>query len=117
MRVKKAVEHFRGLNGKRRLNCAQSVAAAFADDGLTSDPDIEGFSACGFGRAPEGYCGSFYAALSLLKKAGIGRDKELSDEFKACAGSLKCAEIRAARKATCRQTVAKAVELVERLKT
>jgi len=116
MKAKKAVEYFRGLNGKMRLNCAQSVAAAFMDDGFTSNSDIEGFWDCGFGEAPDGYCGSIYAALSLLRRTGNdGRLKELTEEFIAYTGSLKCKEIRTFRRVSCRQTVAKAVELLERL--
>ena len=115
MRAKRAADHFKGLNGAKRLNCAQSVAGVFLDKGLLTENEFSGLASCGFGRAPNGYCGSLFASLTLMEKIDAGKIDGLKDEFMAYAGSLNCKEIRAARKATCLQTVVKSVELVERL--
>jgi hypothetical protein len=68
---------------------------------------------CGKGMAPEGYCGAFYSAKCILEKYAPHRVKESVDQFLACAGSLKCAEIKALKKLFCVGCVEKAVELVE----
>jgi hypothetical protein len=115
MRAKKAVGRFLGRNGAERLNCAQSVASVFLDEGALSEQEFAELAGCGFGRAPQGCCGSAYAALRVLDKAGADKAGRFKNEFTAYAGSLACKAIRGTNKIKCFQTVKKAVELAEKI--
>jgi hypothetical protein len=92
-----------------RLNCAQSVLHAwqqvFGNTALTL-ADLKPFGA---GRAPEGLCGSVYAACLLAPD----RAEELKAAFVARIGSLYCKEIRTAKKHSCADCVAEGAELLE----
>lgn len=113
MSAAKAVEHYMGMNGRKRLNCAQSVVAGLAGEDPTFNDTISSFASCGGGKAPEGICGALHAARHLL-----GSDAETSrkceSEFILAAGSAKCREIRSLKKLSCRECVFKAAELVEK---
>ncbi|MBN3033875.1 MAG: C-GCAxxG-C-C family protein [Candidatus Saganbacteria bacterium] len=115
MKAKRAVEHFIGRGGRGRLNCAQSVAAVFRDEGHITDDEYAGLAGCGYGQAPNGYCGSAYAAMKLLGKAGEDKVEQFKRAFVSFARSLLCGEIRARREVKCHQTVKKSVELAEQL--
>ena len=85
MRAKKAKEHYLGMNGRKRLNCAQSVVAAFDEN----DPKIGRFAGYGSGKAPDGWCGAASAAAEMTG------DKDATEKsFSETAGSVKCREIR-----------------------
>jgi len=115
MRAKKAVEHFLGRNGAKRLNCAQAVAAVFMDEGILSDKEFNELAECGYGRAPQGYCGSVYAAMAILAKESAEKVAQFRNDFTAYALSLTCKEIREMKKISCVQSVNKAAELVDSL--
>ena len=91
-----------------RLNCAQSMVYAwrevFGDCALT----VEELKPFGAGRAPDGLCGSLYAACQLAPE----RAEELKTEFAARLGSIRCKEIRAAKVHPCAECVAQAAELL-----
>jgi hypothetical protein len=91
-----------------RLNCAQSVLHAwrevFGDTAITL-ADLKPFGA---GRASDGLCAAIYAACLLAPS----RQEELKAAFAARVGSLRCKEIRAARKHSCAECVAQAAELL-----
>ncbi|PIS28750.1 hypothetical protein COT42_07055 [Candidatus Saganbacteria bacterium CG08_land_8_20_14_0_20_45_16] len=115
MKVKKALSNFIGRNGAKRLNCAQSVAAVYLEDGLLSEEEFAALAGSGYGRAPEGCCGSAYAARCILQKFGVEKVAQFDRAFIAYAKSLACKEIRSLGQIKCFQTVKKATELVELL--
>lgn len=103
MSLEKAVASYMGQDGKR-LNCAQSVVNGFREEFGVPEKKVEEYAAFGRGNAPDGVCGAYYAAKTLLEKHGLNTDK-LEQTFCESAGSLKCREIRANRKLTCRGCV------------
>jgi hypothetical protein len=91
-----------------RLNCAQSTVYAWREvfgDASVTVADLKPFGA---GRSPEGLCGSLYAACLLAPN----RAEELKAAFAARLGSIRCKEIRAAKKHPCTECVAQAAELL-----
>ena len=106
-----AKDYFLGKKGPR-LNCAQSVAEPFKEkfplEGKTAIP----LSECGGGRAPEGYCGAFYAAKCIFENYLPEKAAQYMEELRQAAGSLKCAEIKALRKLPCHECVGKAAEII-----
>ena len=115
MRAKKAVEHFIGREGTERLNCAQSVAAVFADEGGFTEKEFAELAGYGYGGAPQGCCGSAYAAMAILAKVGADKVEQFKNDFNAYALSLNCKEIREMKKISCVRSVKKAAELVDSL--
>ena len=109
MQVEQAIRHYQGKDGARRLNCAQSVTAAFAPTHGTTEEDIQSLSGCGGGRAPGGLCGAYHAAVQLLG----GESEAMRDSFLEAAGALTCREIRGLRKLPCAGCVAHAARLVQ----
>lgn len=93
-----------------RLNCAQSMVYAwrevFGDCAIT----VAELKSFGAGRSPGGLCGSLYAACLLAPD----RAEELKTAFAARLDSLRCKEIRAAKKHSCAECVAQAAELLTR---
>ena len=104
MEIAKALENFRGKSGPR-LNCAQSIAAAFGED-----PSI--FESHGSGKAPEGWCGAAYAAAVLSQNA-----KVVEQTFLEAAGTITCAGIRQARAMSCASCVETSARLVQQART
>ena len=62
MPIEKAKKHYQGKDGFVKLNCAQSVAAAFQNTDTMNATAIDRFAPHGGGRAPQGLCGAVYAA-------------------------------------------------------
>ena len=112
MVVNKAVDSF---HGDDRLNCAQAVLKGFQQIAEIPDSFIEEFHRMGGGRAQDGVCGAFFAAIELANCEESAQ--KLRDIFIAAAASDKCREIRAAKTLSCRQCVELAarelLELVE----
>ena len=81
MKSDEAIDNFFGRNGKKRLNCAQSVAAVFINNGFFSEEDFFDLKNCGFGKAPQGYCGSVYAAHCILGKVSKAKAEKFNNEF------------------------------------
>jgi hypothetical protein len=115
MSVEKAKAHYIGKPGHRKLNCAQTIAHAFKDRFGLSEDDIEQLGASGGGRALEGQCGALYAAKVILEKAYTTRIQDCHDVLLASAGSIKCREIRAAKKLSCVGCVEKIAECIEKI--
>lgn len=109
MQVEQAIRNYQGRDGARRLNCAQSVTAAFADTHGTTEEDIQALAGCGGGRAPGGLCGAYHAAVLL----NGGESAAMRDSFLDAAGALTCHEIRTQRKLPCAGCVAHAASLVK----
>ena len=115
MSVEKAKAHYMGKPGYRRLNCAQTILNAFKDKFDLPEDFIEQFGASGGGRAPEGQCGSLYAAKVMLEKVHPNIIKDCEDALFSSAGSTKCHEIRASRKLSCIGCVEKVAACVEKI--
>lgn len=102
MEIQQALNHYTGKSGLR-LNCAQSVAAAFGED-----PQV--FASCGSGHAPEGWCGAAYAAAKLT-----GNPLAISTAFHERAGAITCKDIRQNRRLPCPGCVETAAQLTKEL--
>lgn len=69
MSIEKAKAHFLGRQGHKKLNCGQSIIYAFKEKFPIPENTIDRFKAFGRGKAPEGYCGSYYAAKVILENS------------------------------------------------
>ena len=115
MSVEKAKAYYSGLNGCRKLNCAQSIVHAFQEKFSVSADSVETFSIYGGGRAPEGECGALYAVKTLLKNHPE-RIKACEDILVSHAGSTKCREIRSGRGLSCAGCVEKIAECLDNIR-
>ena len=113
MSKEKAKEYFAHKIGDKKLNCCQSVIAAFTDKFLLDENRVGLFAAYGSGRAPEGECGAFYAAQFIMGAKRKDEIERFRDIFLSKAGSLKCKEIRQGRKLSCAGCVEAAAEFLE----
>lgn len=117
MPQQKAKNIFLGRDGEKRGNCAEAVLRAFKDSIGVEENLITLAKSHGGGRAPEGYCGAYYAAKLLIEKYCCPeKAKEFEEYFKNLATSLKCGEIRQARKLSCVGCVEKAAEFIAKAK-
>lgn len=118
MPLEKSLNSFTGQNGEKRLNCAQSVINGFRAEFSVPEKTVQEFAAFGGGRAPEGVCGAFYAAKTMLEKSGdVAGAKELQTIFEQSAGSLVCREIRANRRLSCRGCVETCARVLDTVKS
>jgi len=113
MSVLKAKANYTGQGVARRLNCAESVVDAFQEKFPLQAEDSSIFSACGGGRAPDGLCGSLYAAKVLLGKHRPQKVDECGRVLESRAGSTRCREIRALKKLSCVGCVEKIAEFMD----
>ncbi|MFA6569018.1 MAG: C-GCAxxG-C-C family protein [Victivallales bacterium] len=112
MSIVKAKEHYLGINGNKKHNCAQAVIAGFKDRFSLTDELVAIFAAHGGGKAPGGLCGALYAARHILENVSPGEMEKSSDAFIKTAGSAKCREIRSMKKLSCLACVEKAAEIL-----
>lgn len=93
-------------------NCAQAVAKAFQQEFSVTDNTIENYRRCGGGRAENGHCGAYYAAIKLLADTP---DKEqlFSEKFTSIANGTDCITLRGSRNLSCRELVKLASNIVE----
>jgi hypothetical protein len=105
---RKAVNVFR--KPPQRLNCAQAVAHAWAQDTASTHTAIAEHAAHGSGKAPDGECGALYAARQVAKKQGR-KTEHLHQGFAAIHGHTACSELRA-RRVACEDCVRTAADLV-----
>lgn len=115
MSIVKTREHYLGVNGCKKHNCAQAVIAGFKEKFSLDDGLVETFAAHGGGKAPEGCCGALYAVSNILKRNGSSEIDNCKEEFIKASGSTKCREIRAMKKLTCAGCVEKAAEILEEI--
>ena len=104
----KAVDVFR--KPPHRLNCAQAVAHAWAQDTAASQIAITEHAAHGSGKAPEGMCGALYAAFQVAKQQGR-KTEHLHKGFASIHGHTACSELRS-RRVACEACVRSAADLV-----
>lgn len=97
-------------------NCAQSIFKAFQEEYIISNDDVSEFSKYGNGKAKDGQCGAYFAAMELLKN-----DPELSEEFHnrfiEKSEYLSCFDIRFNYTMSCKNLVRLASDLLEELAT
>jgi len=104
-----ALDYYRTGKG----NCAQAVAAAWAEKTGQGAEAVGELDACGRGNAPGGLCGALYAASRMAGAEGTGRVRE---GFLAKTGGLEtCRDIRSARVLSCTECVRLAACLLESL--
>lgn len=115
MSIEKAKGHYLNKYGTGKLNCGQSVIAAFKDRFSLNEDVVKLFAAYGSGQAPAGTCGALYAAQFLLKDKYPDKAKDCEETFLAAAGSTKCKEIRKLRKLPCIGCVEKAAQIIEKI--
>lgn len=114
MSLIKAKNNYFGFGGSRRMNCAEAIMDAFKETFNIDEKTAAQFSAFGGGRAPEGVCGAYFAAKTLLEKNGeYEKINELQKVFTEKAGSLKCKEIKSGRKLPCAECVCCCAEYLE----
>ena len=108
-----AQAYYLGKKGPQRLNCAQSIAETLREKYPLEEKTVTLLSTCGGGRAPEGYCGAFYATKSILERYAHQTAAEKMESLQSFAGSLKCREIKALKKKSCLECIEKSVEVVD----
>ena len=114
MSVNAAINHFLGRDGYKRLNCAQSVIKAFEKKFQLDETVVELFALYGKGKAPDGLCGSYYAVKYLCENnPTIKNFAEFHKLFLEAAGSIKCSEIKDAKKLSCLGCVEKCAEFLQ----
>ena len=97
-----ALNHYIGKDGLQRRNCAQAILCAFQETLDIQDDVIEKYSEFGTGRAPENKCGAIFAAEYVLELTDhVDQIQPLLNLFESEAGSVKCREIRHAKKMSC----------------
>jgi hypothetical protein len=116
MSLELALNYYLGKNGSERMNCAQSVLKAFTAQFKVDADLVKLFGSYGRGNAPDGLCGAFYAVKYLSEKNSVINDfAEFEKHFVELAGSVKCAEIRAAKKISCLDCVKKCGAFLEKI--
>jgi len=93
------------------LNCAQSILKGFQQELNIPESRIAEFKAFGGGRAPNGICGALYAADILMKEQG---KKTIEQKFNEKVGETLCLQIKKEAKASCKDCVAIADEILEK---
>ena len=86
-------------------NCAQKVAFAHG----ATQPEIEGLSKMGGGRAPDGLCGALYSALQFSREDAR---QGVQDAFQDKLGAIHCRELKA-KGVPCSQCIATAIDILE----
>ena len=113
MGLHRAIEYFLGRLGGFRYNCAQAVAAAFAERAGLAQEKPEKYQHCGGGKAPGGMCGALYAAEDILRRVAPESLGSCRTKFIAATGNVACREIRRLRKATCLECVKLVAAILE----
>jgi hypothetical protein len=97
-----SIRRFTGSDGKRRVNCAQAIAAAYHEDIDPLDEDtLQMFKRFGHGKAPGKSCGAYYAAEFLLTGHRSELIGSLKEHFTKEAESLNCRIIRRGKHLSC----------------
>ena len=91
-------------------NCAQAILLAFQEEFNIDDEKVHVFKAFGGGRAPKGYCGALYAALSLDLPQEV--KNEIESKFIQAARFITCREIKINKTLSCIECVQLAENIV-----
>ncbi len=108
-----AIEYYKGGKG----NCAQAVAAAWAEKTGSGAEMVEELVSCGRGDAPGGLCGALYGALYAAGRVRSEAEAApIREAFLEKTGGLcTCRDIRSARALPCVECVRLAACLLEPL--
>ncbi len=113
MSKKVSMEHYLGINQRRKMNCAQAVMAGFTDKFSIGEDALASLASCGGGRAPHGKCGALHAAEQILIERIPEKVIKLNEIFLDAAGSSRCMEIKALKKLSCMGCVEKAAGFLD----
>ncbi|WP_168203307.1 C-GCAxxG-C-C family (seleno)protein [Oceanispirochaeta crateris] len=101
-REDEALEHFTHKNRKVRVNCAQAILKTYHPTGLELESElVQEFKQYGHGKAPQKYCGAYFAASFLLETHKPDKMEDFDTWFTKEAGSRVCKEIRKGKKLNC----------------
>lgn len=97
-------------------NCAQAIYKAFQEEYKITNEQIVDLAKYGNGKAINGYCGAYYAALELIKDNEI-LSQEFTRRFKDKSDHLTCFDIRFNYSMSCKNLVKLAASLLEEITT
>ncbi|MBF9014238.1 MULTISPECIES: C-GCAxxG-C-C family (seleno)protein [unclassified Oceanispirochaeta] len=101
-REESVLNHFKHKNRKLRINCAQAILKTYDPNGLVLDSELViEFKKHGHGKAPNKYCGAYYAASYLLEIHHPDKMEDFANWFRVKSGDLVCRKIRKARQLSC----------------
>ncbi len=95
-------------------NCAQAIYKTFQDEYNISNDEISEFAKFGNGKAIDGNCGAYFAALELIKNNPV-LSEEFSKRFQEKSEYLTCFDIRFNYSMSCKNLVKLAANLLEEL--
>ncbi|RKE02000.1 C-GCAxxG-C-C family (seleno)protein [Marinifilum flexuosum] len=95
-------------------NCAQAIFKAFQEEYQITNDQIVELSKYGNGKAPNGYCGAYFAALELIKDKPELKD-EFTKRFQEKSDHLTCFDIRFNYTMSCKNLVKLAANLLNEI--
>lgn len=95
-------------------NCAQAIFKAFQDEYQITNNQIVELAKYGNGKAPNGYCGAYFAALELIKDKPELKD-EFTKRFQEKSDHLTCFDIRFNYTMSCKNLVKLAANLLNEI--
>lgn len=95
-------------------NCAQAIFKAFQDEYQITNNQIVELAKYGNGKAPNGYCGAYYAAMELIKDKPDLKN-EFTKRFREKSDHLTCFDIRFNYTMSCKNLVKLAANLLNEI--
>ena len=95
----------------RYYNCAQAIFKAFQEEYQITNDQIVELAKYSNGKAPNGYCGAYFAALELIKDKPDLKD-EFTKRFQEKSNHLTCFDIRFNYTMSCKNLVKLAANLL-----
>ncbi|WP_321297227.1 C-GCAxxG-C-C family (seleno)protein [Marinifilum fragile] len=95
-------------------NCAQAIFKAFQEEYQITNNQIVELAKYGNGKAPNGYCGAYYAALELIKD-NPDLKEEFTRRFQEKSDYLTCFDIRFNYTMSCKNLVKLAANLLDEI--
>ncbi|PXY02467.1 hypothetical protein DF185_07395 [Marinifilum breve] len=95
-------------------NCAQAIFKAFQEEYQITNDQIVELAKYGNGKAPNGYCGAYFAALELIKDKPDLKD-EFTKRFQEKSDHLTCFDIRFNYSMSCKNLVKLAANLLNEI--
>ncbi|WP_282015954.1 C-GCAxxG-C-C family (seleno)protein [Marinifilum flexuosum] len=95
-------------------NCAQAIFKAFQEEYQITNDQIVELAKYGNGKAPNGYCGAYFAALELIKD-NPDLKNEFTKRFQEKSDHLTCFDIRFNYTMSCKNLVKLAANLLNEI--
>ncbi|WP_321515925.1 C-GCAxxG-C-C family (seleno)protein [Marinifilum fragile] len=95
-------------------NCAQAIFKAFQEEYQITNNQIVELAKHGNGKAPDGYCGAYYAVLELIKDKPDLKD-EFTRRFQEKSDHLTCFDIRFNYTMSCKNLVKLAANILDEI--